>query len=77
MPFGLHHILHGHNPSDNAHSSERRKDYVFEDHVIGVGGYSQVVKAKWQSRDNMVVAMKVVRKEAVQDRAEYLKIVRV
>ncbi|KAJ9093199.1 hypothetical protein QFC21_006516 [Naganishia friedmannii] len=63
--------------SNNSHSSSKKKDYEFFPHAspIGSGGYSDVVKASWKARGGMVVAVKVVRKEAVKDHAEYIKII--
>ncbi|KAJ9118400.1 hypothetical protein QFC24_006229 [Naganishia onofrii] len=64
--------------SDTSHSSSKKKEYEFFPHAspIGSGGYSDVVKARWKAREGMVVAVKVVRKEAIKDHAEYLKIIR-
>ncbi|KAJ9105588.1 hypothetical protein QFC19_003570 [Naganishia cerealis] len=62
--------------SVNTHSSSKKKEYEFFPNTspIGSGGYSDVVKASWKARGGMLVAVKVVRKEAVKDHAEYLKL---
>jgi serine/threonine protein kinase len=61
----------------SGHSSSKKKEYEFFPHTapIGSGGYSDVLKARWVAREGRVVAVKVVRKEAVKDHAEYLKII--
>lgn len=59
------------------HSSHRKKDYDFgpaDSLPIGEGGYSRVMKAAWKSRGNQLVAIKVVRKEVLKEKAEYLKL---
>ncbi|KAJ9111754.1 hypothetical protein QFC22_006413 [Naganishia vaughanmartiniae] len=81
--FTQHHTTESpsHSPttshSGNSHSSSKKKEYEFFPHAspIGSGGYSDVVKASWKARGGMVVAVKVVRKEAVKDHAEYQKII--
>ncbi|WVR08364.1 hypothetical protein IAU60_005419 [Kwoniella sp. DSM 27419] len=62
-------------PKSDDHTPNRKKEYVFESTPIGFGGYSKVLKAKWKPMDNQLIAMKVVRKESVKNREEYLKIV--
>ncbi|WRT69915.1 uncharacterized protein IL334_006906 [Kwoniella shivajii] len=76
MPFDIHHLFGqsiAHN--DGPHSAHKKKEYVFDNKVIGAGGYSKVLKAKWKARGGMVVAMKIVKKEAVQDREAYLRLI--
>jgi hypothetical protein len=75
LHLGHKHHDHDHQHSSNSHTSDRKKDYEMTSNPIGAGGYSQVVKATWRTNGNMVVAMKVVRKEAIKDREEYLKII--
>ncbi|OCF77470.1 CAMK/CAMK1 protein kinase [Kwoniella mangroviensis CBS 8886] len=77
MPFDFSHVFSGHhnNHDDGPHSAHKKKEYTFDHDVIGQGGYSQVMRAHWKARDGMVVAMKVVRKEAVKDREGYLKLI--
>lgn len=73
-----HHQSHGGKAEPGpGHSSAKKREYEFFPHArpIGSGGYSDVVKARWLARDGIVVAVKVVRKEAVKDHAEYLKII--
>ncbi|KAG7532061.1 hypothetical protein FFLO_03869 [Filobasidium floriforme] len=56
-------------------SSHRKKDYDFGPAgslPIGEGGSGQVMRAR--SKDGRCVAVKVVRKEAVMEHSEYLKI---
>lgn len=84
----IHHLAslfthHHHEPSSSssdhsgAHGSSKKREYEFFPHTppIGSGGYSDVLKARWTARGGLVVAVKVVRKEAVKDHAEYLKII--
>ncbi|WWD22215.1 hypothetical protein CI109_106706 [Kwoniella shandongensis] len=66
------HAAQGH---DGPHAAHRKKEYVFDNGTLGAGGYSKVVKAKWKARSSMIVAVKVVRKEAVKDRAGYLRVI--
>lgn len=70
----LHHFFHS-----NPHSSHnRKKEYDFgpaDAPPIGVGGYSHVVKASWKAKGGMPVAVKIVRKEAIKDDSEYLKVI--
>ncbi|WWC92028.1 uncharacterized protein L201_006982 [Kwoniella dendrophila CBS 6074] len=84
MPFDIHHLFsggHSHHKDHSAqhevnpHSKERKKEFTLDDDVIGKGGYSKVYKAHWKARGGMLVAMKVVKKEAVKDREAYLRIV--
>lgn len=72
-----HSHSHAHGRGEGSHSSAKKKEYEFFPHAqpIGSGGYSDVLKARWLAREGMVVAVKVVRKEAVKDHAEYLKII--
>jgi hypothetical protein len=73
--FTHHSDTHAHAHSE--HSSSKKREYEFFPHAppIGSGGYSEVIKARWIAREGRVVAVKVVRKEAVKDHAEYLKII--
>lgn len=81
--FTHHSYAHSHGSSSAAstttggHSSAKKREYEFFPHAppIGSGGYSDVLKARWLAREGQVVAVKVVRKEAVKDHAEYLKII--
>ncbi|KAJ9105775.1 hypothetical protein QFC20_004262 [Naganishia adeliensis] len=81
--FTHHSDAHSHGSSSAAsttttgHSSAKKREYEFFPHAppIGSGGYSDVLKARWLAREGQVVAVKVVRKEAVKDHAEYLKII--
>lgn len=75
--FTHHHDGSSHESSSGSHGSGKKKEYEFFPHTapIGSGGYSDVLKARWMARGGMVVAVKVVRKEAVKDHAEYLKII--
>ncbi|KAK8845277.1 hypothetical protein IAR55_005990 [Kwoniella newhampshirensis] len=57
------------------HAAHRKKEFAFDNTTLGAGGYSKVIKAKWKARGSMVVAVKVVRKEAVKDREAYLRII--
>ncbi|WVW86510.1 hypothetical protein I302_108559 [Kwoniella bestiolae CBS 10118] len=77
MPFDLYSWFSGghHNHEEGPHSTHKKKEYTFDNHVIGQGGYSKVIKAHWKARDGMVVAMKVVRKEAIKDREAYLRLI--
>jgi hypothetical protein len=57
-------------------SSHRKKEYDFGPAgslPIGQGGSGQVMRAR--SKDGQCVAVKVVRKEAVMEHSEYLKII--
>lgn len=75
--FFTHHHASSDSHSSHAHSSAKKREYEFFPHAppIGSGGYSEVLKARWVARDGQVVAVKVVRKEAVKDHGEYLKII--
>jgi hypothetical protein len=66
-----------HERSNGSHGSGKKREYEFFPHSapIGSGGYSDVLKARWIARGGMIVAVKVVRKEAVKDHTEYLKII--
>jgi hypothetical protein len=68
----LHHFFR-----PKPHSSQRKKEFDFGPagtHSIGAGGSGEVMKATWTANGNMCVAVKVVRKEAVMEASEYLKI---
>nr|XP_018261217.1 CAMK/CAMK1 protein kinase [Kwoniella dejecticola CBS 10117]OBR83375.1 CAMK/CAMK1 protein kinase [Kwoniella dejecticola CBS 10117] len=85
MGFDIHHLLPKSSPSKKAaaaaiveadpHAAIRKKEFNFDSKIIGAGGYSQVLRAHWKARGNIVVAVKVVRKEAVKDREAYLKLI--
>ncbi|WWC72326.1 uncharacterized protein I206_106288 [Kwoniella pini CBS 10737] len=82
MGFDFHHLLSKQSPSKKSavvevdpHSAQRKKEYTFDSKILGAGGYSQVLRAHWKARGGMVVAMKVVRKEAVKDREAYLTLI--
>lgn len=73
----FNHLFHSSSHPANAHSSHKKKEYDFlsaKPVPIGTGGYSEVLKARWKARDGMLVAVKVVRKEAVKDNKEYFKL---
>lgn len=72
----LHHFFR-----QNPRSSSRKKEYDFGDaRPIGEGGSGQVMRAihrgtgKRKDGHGECVAVKVVRKEAIVEQSEYLKI---
>lgn len=69
-------LRHKGTKASETHDSSKQKDYALEHDPIGVGGYSQVVKARWLSHGGEVVAVKVVRKESIKDRNQYLRVLR-
>ncbi|OCF31249.1 CAMK/CAMK1 protein kinase [Kwoniella heveanensis CBS 569] len=85
MPFDFGKLLRTHSSSlltaaqqeeEHPHGAHKKKEYVFDkSDPIGRGGYSKVLKAKWKARDGKVVALKVVKKESIKNREEYLTII--
>jgi hypothetical protein len=75
------HSLHSPN---NPHSSHLfKKQYTLQGHPIGQGGSGEVIKASFKGKgkgssyggeEGEVVAVKVVRKEAIVDEQEYLRV---
>jgi len=72
----FHHLRlpHPHSDHSNDHGPSKKKDFILEHDPIGIGGYSQVIRAQWKARGGQLVAMKVVRKESIKDREQYLRI---
>jgi predicted unusual protein kinase regulating ubiquinone biosynthesis (AarF/ABC1/UbiB family) len=71
----LHHLFRQYSHS---HTHNKKREYDFGPSgtpPIGEGGYSQVLKATWKTRGGMCVAVKVVRKDAIKEHSEYLKII--